>query len=144
MSLLRRAAALTLDAAFPASCPGCGREGAPICPDCLPALDQRLDQPAGVPIGMPADIPAPLLQVEWCAPFSGVVRDALHALKYGGERRLAVPFGQALARRWGRAKVATRRRVAWVKARRGCSPCMALSSAIQWLKSMFMGDDRIG
>ena len=68
-----------------------------------PALDARLDQPAGVPIGMPADIPAPLLQLEWCAPFAGVVRDALHALKYGGERRLAVPLGQAVARRWARA-----------------------------------------
>ena len=105
MSLLRRAAALTLDAAFPASCPGCGREGPPICPDCVPALDARLDQGAGVPIGMPADIPAPLLQLEWCAPFSGIVRDALHALKYGGERRLAAPLGQAVARRWARAGV---------------------------------------
>ena len=54
---------------------------------------------------MPADIPAPLLQLEWCAPFSGVVRDALHALKYGGERRLAAPLGQAVARRWARAGV---------------------------------------
>ena len=103
MSLLRRAAALTLDAAFPASCPGCGREGAPICADCRPALDARLEQPAGVPIGMPADIPCALLQLEWCAPFTGVVRDALHALKYRGERRLAGPLGQAVARRWARA-----------------------------------------
>ena len=52
---------------------------------------------------MPADIPAPLLQVEWCAPFAGVVRDALHALKYRGERRLADPLGRAVARRWDRA-----------------------------------------
>jgi len=103
MSMLRRAAALTLDAAFPASCPGCGREGAPICADCRPALDARLEQPAGVPIGMPADIPCALLQLEWCAPFTGVVRDALHALKYRGERRLAGPLGQAVARRWARA-----------------------------------------
>ena len=103
MSLLRRAAALTLDAAFPATCPGCGREGAPICADFRPALDARLEQPAGVPIGMTADIPAPLLQLEWCAPFTGVVRDALHALKYRGERRLAGPLGQAVARRWSRA-----------------------------------------
>ena len=94
---------MALDAAFPASCPGCGAEGAPICRRCLPALDARLDQPPGVPIGVPADIPAPLLQIEWCAPFSGVVRDALHVLKYSGERRLAVPLGQAVARRWDRA-----------------------------------------
>ena len=105
MSLIRRAASLTLDAAFPATCPGCGREGASICSHCLPALDARLDQPAGVPLGMPADIPAPLLQLEWCAPFTGVVRHALHALKYQGERRLAIPLGQAVARRWARAGV---------------------------------------
>ena len=52
----------------------------------------------GVPMGLPADIPAPLLQLEWCAPFTGVTRRALHALKYDGERRLA-----PLARRGGRA-----------------------------------------
>ena len=51
---------------------------------------------------MPADIPAPLLQLEWCAPFAGPVRAALHDLKYGGERRLARPLGQAVARRWRR------------------------------------------
>jgi len=33
------------------------------------------------------------------------VRRALHALKYGGERRLAVPLGAALAERWSRAGI---------------------------------------
>ena len=61
--------------------------------------------PAGVPIGMPASIPYPLLQLEWCAPFSGTVRRALHELKYGGEQRLAAPLGAAIARRWRRAGV---------------------------------------
>jgi ComF family protein len=51
---------------------------------------------------LPADLPAPLLQLEWCAPFSGPVRAALHDLKYSGERRLARPLGQAVARRWQR------------------------------------------
>lgn len=103
MTLFRSVSTRVLNAAFPASCPGCGVEGAPICSSCLPALDVRLDGPPGVPIGMPADLPGPLLQLEWCAPFSGVVRDALHALKYAGERRLATPLGAALARRWARA-----------------------------------------
>lgn len=53
-----------------------------------------------MPIGLPGDIPAPLLQVEWCAPFGGLVRRALHELKYAGERRLAEPLGRAIARRW--------------------------------------------
>ena len=92
-----------LDLAFPARCPGCGSEGPPICASCLPSLDARLDLPAGVPIGLPSDVPAPLLQLEWCAPFSGLVRRALHELKYSGEQRLATPLGEAIARRWRRA-----------------------------------------
>ena len=95
-----------LDLALPAACAGCRREGAALCSDCLPALDARLDAARGVPIGLPADIPVPLLQLEWCAPFTGVTRRALHALKYDGERRLATPLGAAIARRWERAGVA--------------------------------------
>jgi len=93
-----------LDLALPARCVGCGREGAPLCSACEPALDARLALPAGTPLGLPADIPEPLLQLEWCAPFAGSVRRALHELKYGGERRLAEPLGKAVARRWRRAE----------------------------------------
>lgn len=50
-----------------------------------------------------APVPPGLVQVEWCAAFSGPVRQALHALKYRGERRLARPLGAALAERWRRA-----------------------------------------
>ncbi|MEA2608364.1 MAG: hypothetical protein QOJ75_607 [Chloroflexota bacterium] len=99
---LTQAASTALDLAFPAACSGCGREGEPLCSACLPALDARLRLPGGTPIGLPADIPAPLLQLEWCAPFGGAVRSALHDLKYAGERRLARPLGQAVARRWRR------------------------------------------
>ena len=88
-----------LDLALPARCPGCGAEGPPICARCLPALDARLDVPAGIAIGLPSDVPPPLLQLEWCAPFSGLVRRAMHELKYAGEQRLAVPLGAAIARR---------------------------------------------
>ena len=102
-SPLARLVDRALDVAFPARCAGCGREGRPICDACLPAVDARLDQPPGVPIGLPADLPAPLLQLEWAASYSGTVRRALHELKYAGERRLAVPLGGALARRWARA-----------------------------------------
>jgi ComF family protein len=94
-----------LDLAFPAVCSGCGREGAALCPSCRPALDARLGLPGGTPIGLPADLPAPLLQLEWCAPFAGPVRAALHDLKYSGERRLAEPLGDALARRWARVGI---------------------------------------
>jgi ComF family protein len=52
---------------------------------------------------MPATLPPGLLQLEWCAMYSGPVRAALHALKYQGERRLADPLAEALAERWQRA-----------------------------------------
>lgn len=101
----RAIAARALDAAFPARCVGCDREGPPLCGTCATALDARWDLPAGVPIGLPGDIPEPLLQIEWCAAFRGVVRDALHRLKYAGEQRLADPMGAAIARRWARVGV---------------------------------------
>jgi ComF family protein len=104
-TLVRRAATSALDAALPAMCVGCGTEGHALCDACHPALDARLDEPAGVPIGLPATIPPALLQLEWCAPFAGVVRDALHAIKYGGEQRVAEPLGAAVARRWARIGV---------------------------------------
>jgi ComF family protein len=91
-----------LDLALPAVCAGCGREGPALCHECAPALDVRLASEPGVPIGLPADIPAPLLQLEWCAPFTGTSRRALHALKYDGERRIAPYVGAAVARRWSR------------------------------------------
>ena len=102
---VRTAAAKALDAALPAACVGCGREGRPICRACEPALDARLATPAGVPIGLPGELPEPLVQLEWCAQFRGVTRDALHAIKYAGEQRLAEPLGRAVARRWSAAGV---------------------------------------
>lgn len=99
----RRLTAQLLDLALPARCPGCGREGEPICRACRPALEVRLGRPPGTPIGLPADLPAPLVQLEWAAPFTGTVRAALHALKYSGEQRLAGPLGEAAAERWRRA-----------------------------------------
>jgi ComF family protein len=103
LSSLSRVLDRALDVALPARCAGCGREGDPICPACEPALDARLQLPAGVMIGLPADLPEPLVQLEWCAPYTGTVRRALHELKYSGEQRLAGPLGAAIARRWARA-----------------------------------------
>ena len=102
MRTVGRLANRLLDVALPARCPGCGVEGPPLCASCATALDARLDLPAGIAIGLPSDVPAPLLQLEWCAPFTGVVRTALHELKYSGEQRLAGPLGAAIARRWRR------------------------------------------
>lgn len=97
---IRRPVAALLDLALPAACAGCGSEGEPLCPACRPALDARLRLPPGTPIGLPDGPPDPLVWLDWCAPFAGTVRRALHALKYAGERRLADPLGEALAARW--------------------------------------------
>lgn len=48
-------------------------------------------------------LPPGLVQLEWCATYSGSVRSALHALKYGGERRLSDPLAAALSTRWRQA-----------------------------------------
>jgi ComF family protein len=93
-------AASLLDLALPAACPGCAAEGTALCGSCQQAFEVRLQLPAGVPIGLPAPLPLPLVQLEWCAPFSGVVRAALHQLKYRGEKRLAGPLAAAMAARW--------------------------------------------
>jgi ComF family protein len=102
---LRHATSRALDLALPATCLGCQAEGPPLCDRCATRLDVRLDSPAGVPIGLPGDLPVPLLQLEWCAPFHGLARETLHAIKYRGETRLADPLGAAIARRWRRVGV---------------------------------------
>jgi ComF family protein len=89
-----------LDLALPASCAGCAAEGTTLCSGCRRALLVRLTLPPGVPLGLPSVMPMPLAQLEWCAPFSGTVRVALHRLKYSGERRLAGPLSEAMAARW--------------------------------------------
>ncbi len=100
---LSSAASRALDLALPSACVGCRREGSPLCGTCRTWLMVRVPKPPGLPIGEPADLPLPLLQLEWCAPFTGVVRRAVHELKYSGERRLARPLGEAVAARWRRA-----------------------------------------
>ncbi len=105
MMAFRRPLARMLDLALPPICPGCGSEGEPLCARCRPAVSVRLGLPAGTPLGLADGPPVPLLQLEWCAPFSGTTRRALHALKYAGERRLAAPLGEAVAERWRQAGV---------------------------------------
>jgi ComF family protein len=95
-----RLGAAVLDLALPPACAGCGVEGTALCATCRLALAARLPLPPGVPLGLPAVMPMPLAQLEWCAPFSGAIRAALHHLKYAGEKRLAAPLADALAARW--------------------------------------------
>lgn len=108
---------LLLDLLLPPRCPGCGLEGVVLCDRCVAPLRRRLGEPPGLPLGMPVAMPHGLLQLEWCAMYSGPVRAALHAFKYRGERRLGEPLAAALAARWGRAG-AGGDLVAWVPVHR--------------------------
>jgi ComF family protein len=94
-----------LDLLMPPTCAGCGLEGDLVCGDCLRHLGARLAADPTWPIGLPSDLPAGLSQLEWCAPFTGPTRRALHELKYAGNRRLAGPLGGLLAERWRRAGI---------------------------------------
>jgi ComF family protein len=103
MSAILRPVGRLLDLALPPVCAGCGTEGDALCPACLPDIRSRVGLPPGTPLGLADGPPDPLLQLEWCSPFAGATRKALHALKYAGERRLAEPLGTAVAERWRRA-----------------------------------------
>lgn len=103
MLALGRSLAALLDLVLPPACAGCGAEGQPLCRECRPGLDARRTLPAGTPLGLSDGPPDPLVRLEWCAPFAGVTRRALHAVKYAGERRLADPLGEAVAMRWAQA-----------------------------------------
>jgi ComF family protein len=94
-----------LDVLLPPACPGCGREGAAVCADCLPYLARRRDEPAGVPLGLASSQPRGLVQLEWCCSYSGVARAALAALKYDGELRLVDVLAEQMAARWARAGI---------------------------------------
>lgn len=94
-----------LDLLMPPACAGCGEEGTLLCPDCLRHLGARIDVDPRWPIGLPPDLPPGLAQLEWCAPFTGPTRRALHELKYAGNRRIARPLGAVLAARWRRAMI---------------------------------------
>ena len=91
---------LLLDLLLPPRCAGCGLEGTALCQRCQAPLRRRLGEPPGRPMGLPAALPHDVLQLEWCAAYSGPVREALHALKYRGDRRLCRPLAGALAERW--------------------------------------------
>jgi ComF family protein len=95
-----------VDLLVPPTCAGCGLEGDVLCGRCRGPLYRRLREPPGLPIGLPGELPEGLVQLEWCAAYTGTVRAALHILKYGGERRLADPLGAALAARWRSAGAA--------------------------------------
>ncbi len=84
--LMRQAVYTGLDLVFPPYCVYCGRVGSLICPRCLTTISTS----------EPRDFP--LLDHIWIAgKYEGAIRDAVHALKYGGVQRAAEPLGDLLA-----------------------------------------------
>jgi competence protein ComFC len=96
---------MTLDLLFPRWCVGCGKEGDFLCYACrrsLPQIVPPLCPKCGKP--QPSGILCPSC-VGWQAEidgirspfrFDGVMRQAIHQLKYGNLRALAVPLAKLL------------------------------------------------
>lgn len=90
-----------LDLAFPPRCIGCGGVGSYYCPRCQAAAGALYDADGptlqGVELGLLDGLTA-------TASFDGTLRKAIHALKYDGLRRMAIPLGDRLAETYGRRR----------------------------------------
>ena len=68
-------------------------------------MARRMGEPAAAPLGLAVDLPSGLAQLEWCCPYTGPARSALHRLKYDGELRLVEPLADLMAERWRRVGI---------------------------------------
>lgn len=96
---------IALDLLFPRWCLGCGREGELICPSCchalpklLPPLCPRCGKPQASGIVCPACVSSQPEIDGICSPFrfEGVMRKAIHQLKYSNLRTIAGPLAELL------------------------------------------------
>ena len=82
-----------LDLLFPPRCPGCGRVGAWLCPDCqarfVPPPCRVLPQPSPSVNGLVT-----------AARYAHPLRDAIHQFKYRNNSNLAWALGRHLANAW--------------------------------------------
>ena len=110
-SWLARARDSLFDIIFPARCIGCGRSGATLCQDCLNTIEyvpSSICNRCGRPIRDPsrgfcnpcADVTPSLTGCFAVTYTSGVMRDAIHRLKYSDQSRLADPLASFLIRWW--------------------------------------------
>lgn len=99
-----------LDLVFPPRCAGCGTRGTVLCTACLASIappDTRRCAGCQRPLAAPAVVglcapcaaagTAPLSGLLVAARYDGAARQAIWALKYHGQRRLAAPLGDLLA-----------------------------------------------
>lgn len=110
MPRLRQLGAALVDFVFPLRCVGCGAWDTLLCDRCragLPSVTPPyclrcgVPQPHG-PLGVCPDClrsPLNALDAAWgCFQFDGVVRDAIHDLKYRSISALAEPLGELVGR----------------------------------------------
>ncbi len=99
---------LLLDLVFPRYCVGCDTEGVLLCDECLRrAYQKRTD--AGCPLcGARSKFPnlcvsckkdSGLVSVVSLGPFGGVIKEALHSLKFDDVREVSKPLADELADR---------------------------------------------
>lgn len=97
---------VALNLLFPRWCLGCGKEGDFICPACRrslprarPPLCPKCGRPqaSGVLCSSCASWPAEIDGIRSPFHFDGVMRQAIHQLKYGNLRTLAPPLAQLLS-----------------------------------------------
>ena len=103
-ALITHSSALITDLVYPRRCAGCHRFGDFFCADCRARLAPRLGCHCGCgrPLSGPGRCPscqAQPLGVTILSPylFEDPLRQAIHALKYQSQHRLAKPLGQLLA-----------------------------------------------
>ena len=96
---------IALDFLFPQWCVGCGKEGAFICCSCqrslprvMPPLCPRCGKPQSSGTLCPACVnwQADIEGIRSPFRFEGVIRQAIHQLKYGNLRALAEPLAKLL------------------------------------------------
>ncbi len=98
-----------LNLIFPPRCVSCGAWGHWLCDDCVARVSAPSSElgvlrgrrlPAARFVDERGALVSYLSSVAWVCAHSGPLRDAVHALKYGGLRVLAGPLGQILAQGW--------------------------------------------
>ncbi len=102
-----------LDLLFPPRCAGCQCDGYLLCPACLQTMQPLEDSlcpdcsaplpPDGKPCQLCQRHRLALHSLNCLNDYRGPLRSTIHALKYDGQKRLAEPLGQLLARIWQRS-----------------------------------------
>lgn len=89
-SLVAKATSLSIDLLFPPRCAGCGQIDTAWCANCQTAINQ-------LAFATNIDVHQPLSGAAAAAWHTGIIREAVQALKYDNARTVAKPLGKRLA-----------------------------------------------